>query len=67
MRPKVSRRTVLRGLGAAVALPALEAMLPGSVLASTPKRKVVRLAFLFVPNGIHMPAFTPNQAGAGYD
>ena len=35
MNAKISRRTVLRGMGAAVALPALEAMLPLTALAQS--------------------------------
>lgn len=45
------RRTFLRGAGAALALPFLDAMSPA--LAATPKPPV-RLAFLYVPNGIEM-------------
>jgi hypothetical protein len=67
MNSKLSRRTVLRGMGAAVALPMLEAMLPLSALAqSAPKRKIVRMAYLFVPNGINMSEWTPAQEGANF-
>ena len=45
------RRTFLRGLGAAVALPFLDAMQPALAASSKPP---VRLAFLYVPNGIDM-------------
>src|SRR5690606_38502347 len=45
------RRTFLRGAGAALALPLLDAMSPA--LAATPKAPA-RLAFLYVPNGIDM-------------
>ncbi len=63
--PLISRRTVLRGLGAAVALPWLEAMAPLNVLASTPAAQSApnRLAFLYVPNGVHMPAWKPKDDG----
>lgn len=63
---QISRRTVLRGMGCALALPLLEAMMPLTALAASPKRRVVRAAFLFVPNGIHMPAWTPAAEGAGF-
>ncbi len=61
----ISRRTVLRGLGAVVALPWLEAMAPLNVLASTPAARSApnRLAFLYVPNGVHMPAWKPAEDG----
>jgi len=66
---RISRRAVLRGLGAAVALPWLEAMAPSplaraaSIVAQGPRR----LAFLYVPNGVHMPDWTPAREGKGYD
>jgi len=64
-QPLLSRRTVLRGLGAMVALPWLEAMAPLNVLASTPGgRAPNRLAFLYVPNGVHMPDWRPKDEGA---
>ena len=67
MSLRLSRRTVLRGAGAAVALPLLEAMMPAAARAAalTPKPPV-RLAFFMVPNGIHMPAWTPAEEGAGF-
>src|SRR5688572_3264584 len=58
------RRTFLKGVGTAMALPLLEAMVPTSALAATPKAKApLRMAFLFVPNGIHMPAWRPGPEG----
>jgi hypothetical protein len=43
-----------------MALPLLEAMLPQSVLAATPAKKApVRMAFFYVPNGVHLPAWHP--------
>ena len=63
--PLLSRRTLLRGIGTAVALPWLEAM--GRVTAYAaegPGRKVPnRLAFLYVPNGKDMPNWTPRAEG----
>jgi hypothetical protein len=67
MKPiPLSRRTVLRGLGTAIALPWLEAM--GSLTswaAETPGRRTApnRMAFLYVPNGQDMPSWTPGAAG----
>lgn len=65
----LSRRTLLRGLGAAVALPWLEAMGPQSAWADqTPGAKSpTRLAFLYVPNGKNMADWTPQQEGADYE
>jgi Protein of unknown function (DUF1552) len=55
MHLPLSRRTVLRGLGAAVALPLLEAMLPQSILgAAAAKKAPLRMGFIYVPNGVNM-------------
>ena len=61
---QLSRRTFLRGAGTVVALPVLEAMLPASARAQAMMPR--RLLVYFVPNGIHMPAWTPAEAGPGY-
>ena len=67
MSRPIPRRTLLRGLGTAVALPLLEGMLPLNALAqSAPKVKPVRLAFLFVPNGMHMADWTPTTQGPNF-
>jgi hypothetical protein len=52
-----------------LALPLLDAMLPLSALAQTPKGKAVpkRIAFLFVPNGINMNGWTPEATGANFE
>ncbi len=62
----IPRRSFLRGLGTLMALPTLEAMLPLSALAQSPaaKHKALRMAFLFVPNGIDMDHWTPTATGA---
>ena len=62
----LSRRTVLRGLGTAVALPWLESM--GALTAwaaGAPAKRTApnRLAFLYVPNGKDMPNWTPQADG----
>jgi hypothetical protein len=61
----ISRRTALRGLGTAMALPLLESMVPHQSLAanSDKNKPPVRMAFLFAPNGKHMPDWTPKSAG----
>jgi Protein of unknown function (DUF1552) len=64
----ISRRTILRGAGASIALPLLEAMIPGSVrAASEPAVAPTRLAFVYVPNGVHMADWTPKKAGSNFD
>lgn len=64
MSKQLSRRTVLQGLGAAVALPWLEAMTPRSALATGPARPPVRMAIVYMPNGTWMRDWTPAEAGA---
>lgn len=63
---RLSRRTILRGIGAPVALPWLEAMAPVSIGANGPGSKVKRMAFLYVPNGVHMADWRPTAVGAGF-
>ncbi|MCE9532347.1 MAG: DUF1552 domain-containing protein [Planctomycetes bacterium] len=62
----LSRRTVLKGLGAAVALPWLEAMGPLTSWAAgsdTKKPAPNRVAFCYVPNGKNMADWTPKSVG----
>lgn len=65
MMQPISRRTMLKSAGAAIALPWLEAMGPVHSWATTPaaNRPPVRMAFLYVPNGIHMRDWTPAEEG----
>jgi hypothetical protein len=63
---RLSRRTVLRGLGAAIALPWLEAMNPQIASAAPGGPAPRRMAFLYVPNGVHMQDWTPTEVGPGY-
>ncbi len=61
---EVSRRTVLRGMGVAMAVPFLEGLAPRSVLAVSAPARPVRMAYLFVPNGVaHMDAWRPSASG----
>ncbi len=64
---RISRRTVLRGLGTAVALPWLEASLPRVALGAAAAKSPVRMAFLCVPNGKHMPDWTPDSEGTDFE
>jgi hypothetical protein len=69
--PLLSRRTVLRGLGTAIALPWLEAMGPlvswGAAPARGTKPAPNRMAVLYVPNGKNMADWTPAREGTGFD
>jgi hypothetical protein len=60
----LKRRTFLRGLGATVALPLLDAMVPA--FASSVKQ-APRLGFVYVPHGMVMNRFTPDKVGAGFE
>lgn len=64
------RRTFLKGLGAAIALPMLDAMLPARAVAAAAaagKKAPIRMAFMFIPNGAHMQDWTPTREGADFD
>lgn len=64
MNSQMPRRTFLRGLGTALALPYLDAMAPGSLWAhSTGTTLPTRLAYLFIPNGVHQPDWAPTGEG----
>jgi len=56
------RRTFLRGVGAAIALPWLDAMLP-ALSAAAGSTSPQRLGFVYVPNGMWLPNFHPEGAG----
>lgn len=65
---RLSRRTVLRGVGTALSLPLLEAMLPARAFADgQPLPYPNRMAFFYVPNGVHMPHWTPSATGGAFD
>ena len=69
MPSTLSRRTVLRGLGTTVALPVLAAMSETRLLSAAAVEMEVplRMAFFYVPNGMHMPDWTPAKEGARFD
>jgi len=64
-RKHLSRRTILRGIGASVAVPFLDAMMPAFAAPVEPKSPC-RIVFAYVPNGIHMPYWTPEAEGADF-
>ena len=64
----ISRRTVLRAAGAAIALPFLDAMVP----AFTPQARAaaipsMRFGVVYFPNGAIMQQWTPKTVGAGFE
>jgi hypothetical protein len=62
MNTPITRRTMLKGLGATLALPVLEAMLPAAAV-----RLPVRMAHLYMPNGVHPDLWTPQGTGADFE
>ena len=60
----ISRRVVLRGMGAALAVPLLDGMVPAlTALSKTAAKAVSRFGVVYLPNGIIMEQWTPSSAG----
>jgi hypothetical protein len=62
---------MLRGIGAAIALPLLDAMIPSSLSAAVsraggPAAPPVRMAMFFLPNGMNMSQFLPAETGSDF-
>jgi hypothetical protein len=63
----IPRRTFLRGIGAAVALPLLDSMIPASTaLAQTAAGPKLRMGFIYFPHGAIMDQWTPTTAGKDF-
>lgn len=66
-RKHISRRMLLRGVGAAVALPLLDSMVPAQTpLARTAAKEQLRAGFIYVPHGAIMPQWTPIGEDANF-
>jgi Protein of unknown function (DUF1552) len=64
----ISRRRMLKGVGACIALPFLEAMtLPGIGTSASVARSPIRSAFFYMPNGVHPDLWTPAQVGRNFE
>ena len=64
----IPRRTMLRGLGATLALPLLDAMVPSlTALQRTAAKPITRFGVMYVPNGMVMEQWTPATEGAGFE
>jgi Protein of unknown function (DUF1552) len=67
-KKSMSRRSVLRGAGTAIALPLLDAMLPAFVpLAKAAAKPGMRFGVVYTPNGAIMQELTPKTTGAGFE
>lgn len=69
----ITRRTILRGLGTAIALPLLEGMRAAPLLAGDAAKGAVagahprRMAFFYIPNGVDVPSWKPTKEGADFE
>ncbi len=62
------RRTFLHGIGAAMALPLLDSMVPALAAApATAAQSPTRICFVYIPNGVIMDEWTPATLGSGYE
>jgi hypothetical protein len=67
-RKHLSRREVLKGAGAAIALPLLDAMIPaGTALAQTAAKASPRLGFVYFPHGALQDQWTPISTGREFE
>lgn len=71
---RLNRRTILRGLGVALSLPLLEAMVPLTPFSRQARAAWLeqqaapnRMAFLYVPNGANMADWTPKEEGENFE
>lgn len=67
MSKRLSRRTLLRGMGVALGLPALDAMAPLRAFGRDGAAKPpLRMAFVFVPNGVNVKQWFPKEVGGDW-
>ena len=67
-RKAVPRRTVLRGIGAGLALPLLDGMVPAfAAIRNSAASPVSRFGVFYVPNGMAMKHWTPEADGRGFE
>jgi hypothetical protein len=64
----LARRTFLRGIGTAIALPFLDAMVPARGAAAELSKAPMRMGFFYVPNGMYLPNFHPvGEGGTSFE
>lgn len=67
-KKSLSRRTVLKGAGASIGLPLLDAMIPaGTAFAKTAAAVKPRLGFVYFPHGAHLEGLTPKTTGRDFE
>src|SRR5262245_56387840 len=64
VKKSLNRRTFLRGMGAALGLPLLDAMVPAVAAATTPTR---RLGFVYIANGVIQEQWIPTMTGRNFE
>ena len=62
----ISRRTMLRGVGVGLGLPWLEAMMPAARAQTGAPRNPVRMAMLYMPNGVNTAHWYPKGDGRDF-
>lgn len=65
-KTKPSRRVFLKGLGAAIALPMMESLIP-SAMAKSMAKQAKRMTVFYSPNGVRMQSYTPKIVGKNYE
>ncbi|HKB95955.1 MAG TPA: DUF1552 domain-containing protein [Rhizomicrobium sp.] len=65
-RKPMGRRAMLRGMGASMALPLMDAMIPSAKAAEMAAQARKRLHVIYTPNGMMMENWTPAETGEGY-
>lgn len=66
-RKSLPRRTFIQGVGAACALPWLEAMLPAVTATARAAAQPTRYGFVYIPHGVILDRFLPTTVGADFD
>ncbi len=64
---RISRRRFLRGAGAAIALPTLDAMIPAGALGASAAKPPTRMACIYFPNGVWQDSWIPKQTGSDFE
>ncbi len=64
---KISRRRMLKGVGACIALPFLDAMALPGMSSPAPAPSPIRTTFFFMPNGVHPDRWTPLKTGYDWE
>ncbi|NNE38444.1 MAG: DUF1552 domain-containing protein [Gammaproteobacteria bacterium] len=66
-KKSIQRRTFLRGAGASIALPVLDAMFPALATTKAAMEVPRRFSIVYIPNGVNMAHWTPKQTGKSFD